>query len=123
VITFGMYFNTSQRIRINWHGVVCVCASVFSVISRLYCSPFVPDWWVVIVNVCTGYKMLKIIHVACGVIGFAMQGDFEFLGWLVESNMYWLYYRTRLEHMIDLMFSQPQIRNPVEYHFGLGLEF
>jgi len=52
-----------------------------------------------------------------------MQGDFAFLGWLVESDMYRLYYRTGLEHMTDLMFSQPQIRNPVEYHFGLGLEF
>ena len=33
----------------------------FSVIIKLYCSPFVPDWWVVIFNVCTGYKLLKII--------------------------------------------------------------
>ena len=64
-----------------------------------------------------------ICGVACGGIGFAMQGDFEFLDWLVESDMYRLYYRTGLEHMTDLMFSQPQIRNPVEYHFGLGLEF
>jgi len=61
--------------------------------------------------------------VACGVVGFAMQGDFEFLGGLLESDMYRLYHRTRLEHMLDLMFSHSQIRNPVEYHFRLGLEF
>ena len=43
--------------------------------------------------------------------------------WLWFPTVVSVYYRTRLEHMTDLMFSQPQIRNPVEYHFGLGLEF
>jgi len=48
-----------------------------------------------------------------------MQGDFRFDCW----RSYRLYRRTRLEHMLDLMFSQSQIRNAVEYHFGVGLHF
>jgi len=49
-----------------------------------------------------------------------MQGDFWLIG--LEKDVYELYSRTRLEHMRDLMFSQPQIRNTVEYHFGLSLQ-
>jgi len=51
--------------------------------------------------------------------GFTVQGDFGF-DW---QEVYGLYSRTRLEHMLDLTFSQPQIRNTVEYHFGVGLLF
>jgi len=34
-----------------------------------------------------------------------------------------MYFRTCLEHMLDLMFSQPKFRNEVEYNFGIGLQF
>jgi len=34
-----------------------------------------------------------------------------------------LYFRMRLEYMLDLIFSQPQIKNIVEYNFGVGLHF
>jgi len=48
-----------------------------------------------------------------------MQDDFGFDWW----KMYGLHSRARLDHthMLDLTFSQPQIRNTVEYHFGVGL--
>jgi len=29
----------------------------------------------------------------------------------------------RLQHMLDLIYSQLQIRNIVEFHFGAGLQF
>jgi len=62
------------------------------------------------------------LHVELVWSGFAMQGDFGFLDWLAERDACGLYSRTHLEHMRELTFSQPQIRNAVEYHFGVGLQ-
>jgi len=123
-----MYFCTCQRIRINWHGVVCVCASVFSVISRLYCSPL---------YLIGGWRFLTCVLVTrCWKLSLRWCCMWGY--WICNARWFWIfglvagkwhvstvlvYYRTRFEHMLDLMFSQPQIRNPVEYHFRLGLEF
>jgi len=50
--------------------------------------------------------------------GFVMQGVFGLMG----KKVYGLYSKIHLEHMLDLTFSQPQIRNTVKHHFGVGLK-
>jgi len=53
--------------------------------------------------------------------GFAIQGDLRFgVDWYKAHS---LYSRIHLEHMLNLMFSQLQIKTTVEQHFGVGLEF
>ena len=59
------------------------------------------------------------LHV--GLFGFAMQCDLGFWGWL-EENV-WAIFEMRLQHMLDLTFSQPQFSNTVEYHYGEALQF
>ena len=49
-----------------------------------------------------------------GLFGLAMQSEFGLI------KVYGLYARRRLEHILDLMFSQPRIRNTVESRFGVG---
>jgi len=59
------------------------------------------------------------IDVACGVC-LNLQCK-VILGWLVESELYGLYFRMCHEHMLDLMFPHSQIRNTADYHFVVDL--
>ena len=65
----------------------------FFCLKQLSYGPLVPRWYVMIFNVCNGFKYYKRLEILPEVMlrvqlfEFVMEGDFVILAWLIESAM------------------------------------